>query len=251
MASPGQPTARPHAATRVASRLTSRLTSQFQWPATTSHLTDGTFLNAFKHLYHGHIHEHAKCTWDVPMTSDNQPPYRWNLPKCFQTLVPWPYTWTCEMYMGRSLHIYIEHRILETRKTLDDFFVQVRNFWLSLSLKVLRHKERDAYSFYSGFFICPPPTRVAPTTKISVSKRKPTVFPRGRSHPNSLTFFKISQNPPRASGAWRHSQSLASVSQAIVTSLSDTSARRARARTPVLMLHLTNPCAEPKGSQPN
>ena len=78
--------------------------------------------------------------------------------------VPWPYTWTCEMYMGRSLHIYIEHRNLETRKTLDDFFVQVRNFLLSLSLKVLRHKERETQSFYSGFFICPL-TRVAPATR--------------------------------------------------------------------------------------
>ena len=75
---------------------------------------------------------------------------------------------------------------LEIRKTRNDFFVQVRNFLLALSLKVLRHKEKEAQSFYSGFFICSPhSTRVAPTTKVSASKRKPTVFPRGRSYLNS------------------------------------------------------------------
>ena len=53
------------------------------------------------------------------------------------------------------LYIYIEHRNLETRKTRNDFLIQVQNFLLPLRLKVLRHKERDTHSFYSGFFICP------------------------------------------------------------------------------------------------
>ena len=95
-------------------------------------------------MYHSYIHEYAKCTWGF---------------------------------------IKIEYRNPEIRKTLDDFSVQVRNFLLSLSLKVLRHKERETQSFYSGFFICPPPPppRVAPATKVSASKLKPTVFSRGRS----------------------------------------------------------------------
>ena len=54
--------------------------------------------------------------------------------KAFQS-VPWPYTRICKMYMGRSLHIYIEHRYLETRKTLDYIFVQVRNFLLAFEFK--------------------------------------------------------------------------------------------------------------------
>ena len=55
----------------------------------------------------------------------------------------------CKTYIEYSEHIYIEHRNPETRKTLTTFS-------LPLSLKVLRHKERDTQSFYSGFLICPP-----------------------------------------------------------------------------------------------
>ena len=54
------------------------------------------------------------------------------------------------------MSIKIEHRNLKIRKTRNDFLVQVRKLLLPLSLKVFRHKEREAQSFYSGFFICPP-----------------------------------------------------------------------------------------------
>ena len=129
--------------------------------------------------------------------------------------VPWP--WYGYVWNVHRMTIKIEHRNLETRKTRNDFSVQVRNFLLPLSLKVFWHKEREAQSFYSGFFIAPP-------TKVSASKRKPTVFPWGRSHLNS-DFFKISQNLPRSSGAWRHPHSITLLPMgAIVTSLSDTSA---------------------------
>ena len=43
--------------------------------------------------------------------------------------------------------------------------------------------------------------------KASASKQKSTVFFRGRTQLYWL--FQISPNPPRASGAWRHSRSLA------------------------------------------
>ena len=84
-------------------------------------------------------------------------------------------------------------------KNTYDFLVQVQNFLLPLSLKVLRHKESDTHSFYSGFSICPPlhtHTRVAPATRPSRARE---------SHPSSLDrktqltgFFKNPQNPPRA-----------------------------------------------------
>ena len=78
------------------------------------------------------------------------------------------------LYIYIYIYIYIEHRNLETRKTIDDFLVLVRNFLLTLSLKVLRHKERDTHSFYSRFFICPYLVRYLPTG--SASERKSTVF---------------------------------------------------------------------------
>ena len=94
------------------------------------------------------------------------------------TMDRYGYVWN-----GHIMFIKIEHRNLETRKTRNDFFVQVRKFLLPLSLKVLRHKEGEAQSFYSGFFISTPRQHVwSPPQGVSASKRKPTVFPRGRSH---------------------------------------------------------------------
>ena len=118
--------------------------------------------------------------------------------------VPYPYMNMRNIH-GMFIHIYIEHTNLEIRKTRNDFSVQVRNFLLLLSLKVFRHKEREAQSFYSGFFICPPPHLVRHQPKASASKRKPTVFPPRQVSSQLTDFFKISQNPPHASGPWRHS----------------------------------------------
>ena len=94
---------------------------------------------------------------------------------------------------------------------------------------VLRYKVRDTHSFYSGFFICPPPHLVRHLPKASASKRKSTLLVRCQVL-NSLAVSK-SQNPPRASGALRRSYSLAPfLTWAIVTSLNDTSAPPAHAR---------------------
>ena len=92
-------------------------------------------------------------------------------------------------------YIYIEHRNFETRKTRNDFLVQVRNFLLPLSLKVLRHKERDTHSFYSGFSICPPPTRVAPATRpLTWLRRASESQPSSPEAGTQLSdFFKIPQ----------------------------------------------------------
>ena len=58
------------------------------------------------------------------------------------------------MYMGCS---YIHTYHIETRKTLDDFFVQVRNLLLTLSLKVFRHKERGHNLSILAFSSAPTP----------------------------------------------------------------------------------------------
>ena len=115
--------------------------------------------------------------------------------------VPWyGYVWNVH-----RMSIKIEHRNLEIRKTRNDFSVQVRNFLLPLILKVFRHKKREAQSFYSGFFIWHPPQSLRKQAKAN------SLLPRQVS--TLLTdFLKISQNAPRASDAWHHSHSLASVS---------------------------------------
>ena len=68
----------------------------------------------------------------------------------------------------------------------------------------------------------------------------------------TLIFFKFSHKLLRASGAWRHPHPVDQYRLGLLWHLSDTSIRpRAPALTPASMLHPTNPCAEPKGSQPN
>ena len=141
------------------------------------------------------------------------------------------------------IYTYIEHRNVEIRKTLNDFSVQVRNLLLPLS-KCFDIRKRDTHSFYSGFFICPQHVWHSPQRSPRASESQPS---RSVSSSQLTDVLEISQNPPRSSSAWRHLHSVTPLPMwAIVTSLSDTSAW-----TPVLLLHLTNPCAEPKGSQPN
>ena len=160
--------------------------------------------------------------------------------------------WICETYIEYSEHIYIEHRNPETRKHLTISSFRYETFYY-LWVKGFDIRKRDTHSFYSGLSICPP-SRAAPvarkivwplrTTKIDPS---PSV---SSSQLNWLFFSKSPKSSARAFGAWRHSHSLAPFPiWAIVTSLSDTYAPRAR--TPALTLHLSNPCTEPKGSQPN
>ena len=141
--------------------------------------------------------------------------------------VTYPDTAMCNAH---RLFIRYIHRTYESRNTKNsyDFLVPVGNFLLPMSLKVLRHKERDTHSFYSGFFI--PPHLVRTRRKASASKRRSTVFSRGRSQLNWL--FQISQNPPHASRVWHHPHSVAPFPiWAIVTSLSNTSAPPARMNT--------------------
>ena len=59
-------------------------------------------------------------------------------------------------YAKCTCDIYI-YNIGISKHEKHNFSVQLRNFLLPLSLKVFQHKEREAQSFYSGFFICLPP----------------------------------------------------------------------------------------------
>ena len=165
------------------------------------------------------------------------------LVQTFCTIDRYGYVWN-----GHIMFINIEHRNLETRKTRNDFLVQVQNFLLPLSLKVLRHKERDTHSFYSGFFICPP-SRATPAQGLREQTKVNRLLPRQFS--TQLTdFFKI---PKSSARFWcMTSFALASpVSHLGYCDISEWHVHSVCAWTPVLMLHLSNPCTEPKGSLPN
>ena len=100
------------------------------------------------------------------------------------------------------VQIYIEHGNLETRKTLTTSQFRCETFLLPLSLKVLRHKERDTHSFYSGFSICPPSRAVPAARKFVSPLRAPKVDPSrlvSSFQLNELTFSK----PPKSSARFR------------------------------------------------
>ena len=106
-------------------------------------------------------------------------------------------------------------------------------------------RKRDEHSFYADFSICPPFT-CAPTVR---PRRANESQPSSSDSKTQLTDF--SQISAHASGVWRHSHPWSHPLSKIliVTSLNDMSAPRAREHLRSC-LHLTNPCTEPKGSQP-
>ena len=92
------------------------------------------------------------------------------------------------------------------------------------------------------------PTRVAPAIRPRELAKANRLLLRQIS--SQLTFFKF----PKSSGRFQCMTSPAlcePVSHMGYCDISEWHVRSARARTPVLMLHLSNPCTEPKGSQPN
>ena len=81
------------------------------------------------------------------------------------------------------------HKNVETQKNTYDFSVQVRKILLPLSLKVFRYKEREAQSFYPGFFIRPPSFRATPAQGL---REQAKVSPsRPVSSLNSTNFLQI------------------------------------------------------------
>ena len=93
-------------------------------------------------------------------------------------------------------YIHRTYRNLETRKTLTTSQFMYETFLLPLSLKVLRHKERDTHSFYSGFSICPRPNTCGTRHKghwpgFGEHARANGLLPRQNLTPlNLLTFSK-------------------------------------------------------------
>ena len=144
----------------------------------------------------------------------------------------------------------IKHRNLEIRKTCNDFSVHVRYVLLPLSLKVLRHKERETHSFYSGFVI-PPTTSRAHLPKASASKRKSTL-PVQCLVSTLLTFLKFAKSFAHFCCVTSFTLASPVCHLGLLWHLWVTHLLRPHARQHLCSsLHLTNPYAEPKGSQPN
>ena len=166
---------------------------------------------------------------------------------------------TIAIYMnmrnGHIMFIYIyntENRNLEIRKTRNNFFVQVQKVILPLSLKVLRHKEREAQSFYSGFFICthPPPPNMCGTRHKGLREQAKTNCLPPRQVSSQLVRCLVStnwlfQNLPKSSARFRCVTSFALCNPVshlgLLWHLWVICLLCARAWTHVLMLHLSNP----------
>ena len=126
------------------------------------------------------------------------------------------------MYMERSLHISIEHRISKFEKHVTTSQFRYETFYY-LWVKGFDIRKRDTHSFYSGFFICPPPNTCGTRHKGLREQAKTNRLP---SRPVSSQLW-LFQNLPKSSAHFRcvASFALASLrfpSRAIVTSLCDT-----------------------------
>ena len=150
------------------------------------------------------------------------------------------------------IHDNIEHRNHETWKSLTTSLFSYETFYY-LWVKRFFDIIRESQSFYVGFSISPrPPTRVAPATRpLWASESHPSSSDRKTQLTDFLQNF---QNPPRALPV--HDVIHIPKSKFSIWDFYFDICERhilpARALTPALSsLYLTNPCAEPKGSQPN
>ena len=128
-----------------------------------------------------------------------------------------------------------------------------------MSLKVLRHKERDTIFLYRLFHLPPPPNTCVTSHKGLREQAKTNRLPP-RQVSSQLFRCLVStnwlfQNLPKSPARFRCLTSFALCNPVshlgLLWHLWVTHPLCARAWTPVLMLHLSNPCTEPKGSQPN
>ena len=117
-----------------------------------------------------------------------------------------------------------------------------------LSLKVFRHEERETQSFYADcFYIVSSQTnqRAAPLAQSRLASPSSESQPSSSEAGTQLTAF--AQISAHASGAWRHPNTLVRIPiWDFYVDISEWHILSARAWTPALMLHLTNPRAKRK-----
>ena len=117
--------------------------------------------------------------------------------------------------------------------------------FITFEVKVFRHEERKTQSFYADWFyiISSQPNQcTAPVAHKVIWPLKVNLFFRGG---NSTNCF--SQISAHASGAWCHPNTLVPIPiWDFYFDIAEWHILSARAWTPVLTLHLTNPCAKQK-----
>ena len=118
----------------------------------------------------------------------------------------------------------------------------MRNFLLPLSLKVFWHKESDTQSFYPDYSICPHLTTT--TTRGTHRKASATSESQPSSSEARTQLTDFSQIPQILRARFRCTTSLTSPGHNSYLGFLFWHILPARAWTPALMLHLTNPCAE-------
>ena len=127
--------------------------------------------------------------------------------------------------------------------------VQVRNF-IIFQLKVIRHEERERHTIFLCWLLLhrqlsTQPTRGARSAQIRLAS--PTSECRLSLSDAGTQLTAFSQISAHASGAWRHPHGLVSIPiWDFYFDISEWHIISARAWTPALMLHLTNPCAKRK-----
>ena len=151
-------------------------------------------------------------------------------------------TWNRHIHTGtQNVHnVHNTHRNPETQKHL--LLSSDTKLFVTFEFKGFSTQGEGHNLSMLTFPFAPPPIMCgARSAQIRLAS------PRSQSQ---LTDF--SQISAHASGAWRHSHPWSHPLSGIfiVISLNDTSAPRAREHLRPC-LHLTNPCAKPKGSQPN
>ena len=144
------------------------------------------------------------------------------------------------MWNRHNVHKMLINIYRNPKYTTFTKLVQVRNF-ITFELKVIRHGERETQSFYADCFY--KRTNLSVLAQLWIS-----TLSFGSRNSTHCFFSNLSPH----SGAWRHSHPLVPIPiWDFYFDISEWHILSVRVWTPALMLHLTNPCTEPKGSHPN
>ena len=130
------------------------------------------------------------------------------------------------------------------RESENTKLVQVRNF-IIFELKVFWHEEREIDTIFLCWLLLHRQLSTQPTrAQIRLASAGPEIQPSSEAGTQPTAFAQIWAH---ASGAWCHSHPLVLISILdFYFDISEWHILSARAWTPALMLHLTNPCAKRK-----